>query len=230
MRREIDLIEGILAKTNAEKSAVKMDRIRRFRKGERKKVARDHKGGSAYKHPTPEQKKKKMYGEDDWDVDLCMYLFAKVYEQCEGLIEGLVYTRDVAKERGDPVGVFFKPPMNIRKIGSEEFPDAEKLWWEAVTELLQDGAAFDMADPSKLKPLFGKVMSIWKNKVDAQYGYRPSRGEERSLQQDIDKNIRAAAKAMRISRTGGDVDREALSRAARAMRARRTQRTQRSAA
>jgi len=222
MRREIDLIEGILAKTNAEKSAVKMDRIRRFRKGERKKVARDHKGGSAYKHPTPEQKKKKMYGEDDWDVDLCMYLFAKVYEQCGEIIEGLIYTREIAKEQGDMVGIFFKPPMNIRKIGQEEFPDAEKLWWEAVTEMLKSGKAFDMTDPDKIKPLFGKVTSIWKNKVEAQYGYRPSRGQERSLQQDIDKGIKDAARAMRASRSKDGVSREALSRAARALRARRT--------
>lgn len=224
MKREIELLEGILGKTGAEKSSEKIDRLRRFRKGERKKQRRDAGGGSAYKHPTAKQKRERLRPtpkDEEWDVDLCMYLVARLFESGD-LDEGLIYTRAIAKERGEPVGIFFKPPMNIRKIGREEFPDAEKLWWGAVTELLKSGKAFDLTDPKKLKPLFGKVMSSWKDKVEAQYGYRPSRSQERSLQGDIDRNIRQAAKAMRASRSKKGVDREALSRAARAMRARRS--------
>lgn len=224
MREEIEMLEGILKPTGPERDKKKLDRLRRFRKVERKKHHRDHKGGSVYKEPTAERKKARLRPtpkDEEWDVDLCMYLVAKLVESGD-LDEGLIYTRADAKERGEPVGMFFKPPMNIRKIGREEFPDAEKLWWEAVTELLKAGKAFDLTDPKKLKPLFGKVTSIWKNKVEAQYGYRPSRSQERSLQQDIDKSIRNAAKAMRASRSKDGVDKEALSRAARAMRARRS--------
>jgi hypothetical protein len=152
-----------------------------------------------------------------------MYLVAKLYEHYgDDLFEGKILTYSSAKEQGLPVGMFFVPPKNIRKIGNEEIPDSIELWWEAVSELLKRGGAYDLSDPGKLKPIYRKVMSAWKDKVDAKYGYRPSRSEERSLQQDIDRNVREAAKAMRVSRSKEGVDREALSRAARAMRARRT--------
>ena len=221
MRAMIELLEGILPKTSSEKSAGKVRKMRSFRRIERGKQRRDEKGGSAYKRPTADQKNKGWRKEEEWDADLCMFMVAKMFESGD-LDEGLIYTRADAKERGEPVGMFFRPPRNIRKIAQDEFPDAEKLWWEAVTELLKVGSAFDLSDPKKLKPLFGKVMSIWKDKVDDQYGYRPSRSDEASLQQDIDRSIRAAARAMRMSRSGSGVDKKALSRAARAMRARRS--------
>ncbi len=226
MRESIELLEGILAKTGAEKNAKKIERMRGFRKGERKKQRRDVRGGSAYKHPTPEQKKKKLRPtpkNEEWDVDLCMYLVAKLVEHYgEGVFEGKILTYSSAKEQGLQVGMFFVPPKTIRNIGKEEFPDSVDLWWEAVSEMLKKGGAYDLSDPNKLKPLYGKVMSAWKNKVEAKYGYRPSRSKERSLQQDIDKSIRAAAGTMRAARSKEGVSKEALSRAARAMRARRS--------
>lgn len=223
MRDAIDLLEGILPQTGQERERARLKKMRRFRRGERKKVSRDMRGGSAYKHPTAEKKNKGWRVTEEWDVDLCMFMVAKLFESGD-LDEGLIYTRDVAKERGDPVGIFFKPPRYIRQISAEEFPDAEALWWQSVTELLKKGTAFDLSDPKKLKPLFKSVMSLWKDKVAEKYGYRPSRSKERGLQQEIDKSIRDAAKAMRASRSKEGVDRDALSRAARAMRARRTAR------
>lgn len=159
-----------------------------------------------------------------WEPEMGILLVAWLVETFgdDILDEGKILTPSSVRAAGGKVGMFFLPPQTIGKAKEGTFPDAEKLWWEAVADALKSGKAFDLTDPKELKPLYGKIMSAWKNKIEAKYGFRPTRSKERSMQQDIDKQIKTAAAAMRKSRGKGEVDKEALSRAAKAMRARRT--------
>lgn len=157
-----------------------------------------------------------------WDAHMGLMLVAHLIEAFGELGESLILTPDKVAKEGGKIGQFFLPPQTISKTGEGTFPDAVELWWSAVTDALKSGKAFDLTDPKELKPLYGKIMSLWKDKIEAKYGFRPTRSKERSMQQDIDKQIKGAAASMRRSRGKENVDRAALSAAAKAMRARRT--------
>lgn len=157
-----------------------------------------------------------------WDAHMGLMLVAQLIEAFGDLGEGLILTPWKVRQDGGKVGQFFLPPKTISKTKDGTFPDAIELWWEAVTDALKSGKAYDLTDPKELKPMYGKIMSAWKDKIEAKYGFRPTRSKERSMQQDIDKQIKGAAAEMRKSRGKEKVDKKALSAAAKAMRARRT--------
>lgn len=151
-------------------------------------------------------------GTGGWDDDLRLYSLASLIEQVgdvelDNCFEGLVLTPDNAEEKGVKLGDFFVPPAFIRNA---PFKDSISIWYEAAAEVLRSGKAFD----DKQRPNYGQVVSIWKNRIEEIYGYRPSASKEKSFAQDIESGISQAASLMAKRRAGKDVGAEAVKKAA----------------
>lgn len=157
--------------------------------------------------------------EDGWTEDLMVYAAALLIEEFgeDVLTEGKIITIDTATEMGVKVGDFFVPPAFITDT---PFTDSTKWWWEAVTEILKKGDAFD----DKGRPNYGAVVSLWKNKVESEFGFRPTRSKERSMKQDISKAVSTAARTLAKKRRGHPADKEALRRAGKLMAGQRIRR------
>ena len=83
---------------------------------------------------------------------------------------------------------FFPPPKEVYAM---PFADAEKLWWEAAKDVWGTDGAFVVSAPKRantlerVSPNYGKVYSIFKDKLLDKYGYRPERTKEQSMMAGI---------------------------------------------
>ena len=150
-------------------------------------------------------------GDEYWCEDTRAIIAGMLMETFgDDIFEGVVLMpSNIAKEfpGGDgsqkgQVGEFFVPPAVIDRIAGNTFPDAVKLWWGAVGKLLKRGKAFDLTDPDKIKPFYGKVYSIWKDSIEGKYGFRPSRTKEKSMEDGIEDYVKSVCRNMRKLRLG----------------------------
>lgn len=162
--------------------------------------------------------------EEGWDDELAAFALAWLSTELgESFLAEALVTPDTMGDFGLKIGSFFVPPGFV--TGSP-FPDAKELWWSAVKDILADGKAFSLdADgkPDAAKPNYGAAVSVWKNKIEEKYGYRPSASKEKTFAQGVEDGIKAAAKMMRSKMVDDkEVTPEMRSKAARTLQAKKT--------